>query len=84
MSAETPKMLTRRAALIAAVGAAPFVALGQANAAGLPQSAVGYQTTDKDGKKCGDCKFFVAPNSCTTVAGAISPDGYCKLWVKKA
>ncbi len=80
------RCVNRRTVLLAAAGAAPLLAIGArgASAAGLPQTAVGYQTTPKDGKQCGDCNLFVAPNSCKSVAGAISPTGWCKLWVKKA
>ncbi|MFZ1963153.1 MAG: high potential iron sulfur protein [Roseiarcus sp.] len=80
------KGLNRRSLLLAAAGAAPLLAIGatSAGAAGLPQAAVGYQTSPKDGKQCDGCNLFVAPNSCKQVAGEISPTGWCKLWVKKA
>lgn len=79
------KSVSRRTVLLAA-GAAPLLAIGARNAqaAGLPQSAVGYQTSPKDGKQCDGCNLFVAPNSCKSVAGEITPTGWCKLWVKKA
>ena len=64
-------------ALLLAIGA------GGAKAA-LPQTAVAYQATPKDGKQCDGCNFFVAPNSCKSVSGTIAPTGWCKLWVKKA
>ena len=82
----TSKCVNRRTVLLAAAGAAPLLALGAgaASAAGLPQSAVSYQATPKDGKQCADCNLFVAPNSCKTVAGEISPTGWCKLFLKKA
>jgi hypothetical protein len=84
MFKEQEKKLSRRTVLIAVAGAAPLLALGEANAAQLPQTAVSYQTTPKDGKQCGDCNLFVAPKSCKTVAGEIAPTGWCKLFVKKA
>jgi hypothetical protein len=82
----TSKCVNRRTVLLAAAGAAPLLALGAgaASAAGLPQTAVAYQTTPKDGKQCDQCNFFVAPNACKSVAGEIAPTGWCKLWVKKA
>jgi len=81
-----PRNVSRRTVLFAAAGAAPLLALGAgaASAAGLPQTAVAYQATPKDGKQCDQCNFFVAPNSCKSVAGDIAPSGWCKLWVKKA
>jgi hypothetical protein len=82
----TSKCVNRRTVLFAAAGAAPLLALGAgaASAAGLPQTAVSYQTTPKDGKQCDQCNFFVAPNACKSVSGTIAPTGWCKLWAKKA
>ena len=78
--------VSRRTILIAAAGAAPLLTLGAtgAKAAKLAQSAAKYQPTPKDGKQCDGCKLFVAPNACKSVAGEISPSGWCALWVKKA
>jgi hypothetical protein len=78
--------VTRRTVLIATAAAAPLLALGatDANAAKLAQSAVKYQPTPKDGKQCDGCNLFVAPSSCKSVDGTISPNGWCALWVKKA
>jgi hypothetical protein len=73
--------VSRRAVLIAAASA-PVLALGAAQAASLPPSAVAYQDTPKNGKDCKGCKLFVAPSSCKSVSGTISPNGWCKLWVK--
>jgi hypothetical protein len=84
MSDNSEKSISRRTILIAAAGAAPLLAMGNANAAGLPQTAVSYQATPKDGHQCSDCSLFVAPRSCKTVSGDIAPEGWCKLWVKKA
>jgi hypothetical protein len=86
MHDRNPRSVNRRAVLLAAAGAAPLLALGAtaAAAAALPQSAVAYQASPKDGRQCDGCNFFVAPNACKSVSGAISPTGWCKLWVKKA
>lgn len=79
------KRVNRRTLLLAAAGVAPLLAIGATGAqAALPQAAVGYQATPKDGKQCDGCNFFVAPNACKSVAGEISPTGWCKLWSKKA
>jgi hypothetical protein len=43
----------------------------------IPQAAVQYQATPKDGQKCRICVNFEAPNACKIVAGTISPDGWC-------
>ncbi len=40
-------------------------------------------------KFCGTCNLFIMPKegkqcgSCQVVKGPISPQGYCKLWIKK-
>jgi hypothetical protein len=78
--------VSRRTVLIAAAGVGPLLALTAtgAKAAKLAQNAVKYQSTPKDGKRCDGCNLFVAPNACKSVAGDISPSGWCALWVKKA
>ena len=80
-----PARVSCRTVLIAAAGAAPVLALAAtgAQAAKLAQSAVKYQDSPKDGKQCDGCKLFVAPNACKSVAGDVSPSGWCALWVKK-
>ena len=79
------EVVRRRTVLIAAAGAAPLLALMTGSAeAKMAQSSVKYQDSPKDGKQCDGCNLFVAPNSCKSVAGDISPKGWCALWVKKA
>jgi hypothetical protein len=82
MTGKKTSDISRRIVLLAAGAPVLALALGQAEAATLPPSAVGYQDTPKDGKQCDGCKLFVAPSSCKTVSGKISPSGWCKLWVK--
>ena len=75
--------LNRRAVLIAA-GATSLLGLMSDSAdAKIAQTGVRYQDSPKDGKRCDGCKLFIAPNACKTVDGAISPQGWCALWVKK-
>ncbi len=78
--------VSRRTILIGAAGAAPLLVLGAtgAQAAKLSQSAVRYQDLPKDGHQCSNCNLFLPPNACKSVAGTISPKGWCALWVKKA
>ncbi len=81
------KSLSRRTILIAAAGTTPLLAIGarSAAAAGLSQSAIGYQNSPgKNGHECDGCNLFISPISCKTVDGVIAPTGWCKLWVKKA
>ena len=43
-----------------------------------------YQNQPKGGQKCAGCMHFIpGSNTCKVVEGAISPDGWCMLWVKK-
>ena len=80
-----PARVSRRTVLIAAAGATPLLALMSGSAeAKMAQSSVKYQASPKDGKQCDGCNLFVAPNACKSVAGDISPKGWCALWVKKA
>ena len=50
----------------------------------VSQSAVHYQASPNEGKDCDDCANFVSPGGCKLVDGAISPKGWCRLWVKRA
>jgi High potential iron-sulfur protein len=77
--------VNRRTILLAAAGAAPLLAFSSTGAqAKMAQTAVAYQDSPKDGKQCDGCNLFVAPGSCKTVDGAVSPRGWCKIWVKKS
>lgn len=49
------------------------------------QASVQYQPQPKGEQKCGLCQHFIAgSNSCMLVDGSISPEGWCKLFTKKA
>ncbi|MBV1705121.1 MAG: high-potential iron-sulfur protein [Hyphomicrobiales bacterium] len=78
--------VSRRTIIVAAVGAAPALALGAsgAKAGQLSQAAARYRPTPDDDEKCANCNLFMAPGACKIVSGAISPNGWCTLWVKKA
>lgn len=79
-------VIDRRRIIRAIIATAPLIALSgnRAQAAKLPQKAVRYQDSPKDGKRCDGCNLFVAPNACKSVDGTIAPAGWCSLWVKKA
>lgn len=85
MSNETNITTRRNLVRGGAIGAAvTFTVLGlgaqKAFASKMPQSAVSYQDTPNGNKRCGNCSLFVRPHSCRSVAGVISPNGYCVLW----
>lgn len=67
-----------------ALGAALPVIGGEPAAAQnkMAKTLVKYQPTPNNAKDCSQCKFFIKPNSCQLVAGDISPDGWCQLWIK--
>jgi secreted PhoX family phosphatase len=47
------------------------------------QRAARYQDTPKGDKSCSGCKLFLADeNACRVVEGVISPNGYCRFWVR--
>ncbi len=51
----------------------------------MSQEQAEYQDHPEGDERCGNCRFFVAEdNTCEVVAGEISPDGWCKLWVEEA
>ncbi len=82
----TSNCFSRRAVLGAA---ASMVIAGQASAGSIPQKSVKYQMTPNDGHQCGDCKLFIpgatadADGTCKSVAGDITPHGWCVLFAAK-
>jgi hypothetical protein len=77
--------LSRRALLQAAAAAGAVPALMMATtpaSAKMSQAAVAYQDSPKGSANCANCKLFIAPSSCKSVVGVVSPNGWCKIWVK--
>jgi hypothetical protein len=66
-------------AVVAGVGALPASAAIKK----MSQSAANYQTTPKGAARCDSCALFQKPASCQTVAGVISPSGWCVLYAAK-
>jgi hypothetical protein len=50
----------------------------------MAPGAVGYQDSPHGSQDCSSCNLFEAPSSCKSVSGKISPNGWCKIYVKKA
>lgn len=50
----------------------------------MSQADAKYQGTPKGDQRCDGCMLFQAPSACKVVDGAISPSGWCQLFVKKA
>ena len=83
-----PPALSRRVVLLRSAGcaagaAAVLLPLKEATAK-MSQPSVAYQDSPKGDQKCSNCSLFQEPNACTLVDGNISPEGWCKFWVKKA
>ena len=80
--------LSRRSLLEGAVcasGAAAMLAtaaIQPAQAAKVSQKVVNYQESPKGAQMCSNCKLFVAPSSCQTVDGTVSPNGWCSIYQK--
>ncbi len=56
----------------------------RADAAQIAKKEVQYQDTPKGADRCDGCSLFIAPASCKTVEGDISPAGWCMLYKAKA
>lgn len=39
-----------------------------------------YQPEPKGKQKCNRCTMYLPPMGCSSVAGKISPQGWCKYW----
>jgi len=79
------KEMSRRTVLqaVAAVGAVPALMMATAPAsAKMSQVAVAYQNSPHGAANCANCKLFIAPSSCKSVVGVVSPNGWCKIWAK--
>ena len=66
---------------VVGAGLAPRRAL--AAQAKLPPNEIGYQASPKGSSRCELCVNWQAPNACKVVAGSISPNGWCGLFVRK-
>jgi len=79
---------TRRGLVQRAIAGAASIGFGlaagrAAAAAKLAQAEIGYQPTPKGRLRCDMCANWQGPNACKVVAGAISPMGWCGLFVAR-
>jgi hypothetical protein len=69
---------------VAAVSAATAGGIGSVEAAlKVSASAAGYQDHPNGDQQCSKCVQFLPPSSCKMVDGAISPNGYCRLFSRR-
>jgi hypothetical protein len=69
--------------MLGAIGAAASFGAGlhfSAAAIKISQKAVAYQDHPEGDKRCDKCAQYQPPNTCKLVDGAISPNGYCRLF----
>lgn len=76
------RCLLRRAGSAAGAVSILGTRINSADAAKISQAAVSYQTSPNGDHRCGTCKQFVAPDACKIVDGTVSPQGWCKIWLK--
>jgi High potential iron-sulfur protein len=78
------RILTVAGAAGSVAGIAALVgASTPALAAKASQKSVKYQDTPKGDARCENCALFEAPDSCKTVEGPVSPQGWCMVYAKK-
>ena len=72
-----------RTMLTIAGGALTLMVGIKSAAAKVSQKSVNYQASPSDGKKCDTCALYQGNGKCAAVDGAVSADGYCKLYAPK-
>lgn len=77
------RRLIGAAASTLAVAGVFGVGLREARAGKIAKTAVAYRDSPDGDRRCANCALFEAPAACRSVDGAISPQGWCRIWVKK-
>ena len=74
----------RRQVLTIVLGGVALATLAdrQAEAGQVSKASVRYQDGPKGNQNCANCKLFEAPSACKNVAGPVSPQGWCAIWIK--
>jgi anaerobic selenocysteine-containing dehydrogenase len=80
----TRRDVLKQALLLGGAACAGALASRNAHAQKVSKAAMKYQDKPNGDQKCSNCMQFEPPGSCKVVEGAVSPDGYCIAWVKKA
>jgi hypothetical protein len=60
---------------VASLGASPGLAQQK-----VAQAEALYQDQPKNGLSCAACALFRPPSACAVVAGAVSPNGWCRFF----
>jgi hypothetical protein len=72
--------LRKVAAYVTTTAAISAMGTKAALAGKFAQQAVFYRPSPSLGQKCSNCILFERPRSCKSVAGVISPNGWCVIW----
>jgi hypothetical protein len=86
-----PSSGSSRRAFIKTIGAVTAAACGRAAIAEaqdyeaqdqrkLTQTAARYQDHPKENQSCGNCPYFVFPQTCVVVEGEVSALGWCPMY----
>jgi len=72
-------------AIVTVVASVPLLALTSvtSKAAKVSKAAVAYRDSPNGSERCDNCRLFEPPHACAQVAGTISPNGWCRIWVGK-
>jgi anaerobic selenocysteine-containing dehydrogenase len=80
----TRRDVLKQVLFLGGAACAGALASPNAHAQKVSKAAMKYQDKPNGDQKCSNCMQFEPPGSCKVVEGAVSPDGYCIAWVKKA
>ena len=72
-----------RGTVIVAGSAATLALAVRPAAAKMTAQGAGYQDSPKGAASCANCTLFQKSGSCVLVDGTISPNGWCRFYMKK-
>jgi hypothetical protein len=49
----------------------------------VPKKSVKYGRAKNVHTRCGNCRYFLAPNDCQRVLGKVEAMGWCELWTER-
>ena len=78
------KSVSRRRFLSASllcISSVGFLASTGAEAAKATKQQANYRDSPHGSQHCSKCRYFISPESCKLVDGAINPNGWCKFFL---
>jgi hypothetical protein len=87
-----PEKISRRKALVGFIvlPALAGIAADKTDGGKASKAHLAYQSSPHLGQRCANCRVFhagktpAAPGTCDLVQGAISPNGWCRVFVARA